>query len=273
MLTGASVNGCDSTVNINLSFYPPAQSDFTPTLCPGESVTVNGTEYNQSNPTGTEVLTGASVNGCDSTVNINLSFYPPAQSDFTPTLCPGESVTVNGTEYNQSNPTGTEVLTGASVNGCDSTVNINLSFYPPAQSDFTPTLCPGESVTVNGTEYNQSNPNPKTEVLTGASVNGCDSTVNINLLFMASVPIQLDTTICAGGTVLFNGELLGASGEYEYIIPSVNGCDSMVYTLPTHHPRPLPSSCHGRRGDSGCRPAFHQHSSDRKRRLAQRTGR
>jgi len=45
----------------------------------------------------------------------------------TSTICPGQSVTVNGTVYDASNPTGTEVIAGGGANGCDSTVNVNLN--------------------------------------------------------------------------------------------------------------------------------------------------
>ncbi|MBK8566698.1 MAG: hypothetical protein IPN76_26055 [Saprospiraceae bacterium] len=114
---------------------------------------------------------------------------------------------------------------------CDTTVTINLSFYPQADSSLQMTLCPDESILINGTEeYNQANP-IGTEILAGASTNGCDSTVTILLQFLAASSELFDTTICKGETILFNGELLADSGEYEYALASTMGCDSILYTL------------------------------------------
>jgi hypothetical protein len=76
---------------------------------------VNGTTYNEGNPTGTEILNNSS--GCDSTVTINLSFAPSGTGTETYQGCQGDgySVTVNGTIYNEGNPAGTEIFLGPAV--------------------------------------------------------------------------------------------------------------------------------------------------------------
>ena len=230
ILTGASVFGCDSIVEVSLDFFEPAVSDFTPELCDGESIVFNGTTYDQSNPMGTEILTGASVNGCDSTVNISVSFLPPAMGTFTPTLCEGENIVFNGTAYDQSNPSGTEILTGASVFGCDSIVEVTLDFFEPAVSDFAPELCDGESIVFNGTVYDQNNPTG-TEVLNGASVNGCDSTVNITISFLEPAMGSFNPTLCEGESITFNGTIYdqdNLTGTETLPGASINGCDSIV---------------------------------------------
>ena len=43
-------------------------------------------------------------------------------------LAQGGSIIVNGTVYDQNNPTGTEILVGQSQNGCDSIIFISLTF-------------------------------------------------------------------------------------------------------------------------------------------------
>ncbi|MBK9336510.1 MAG: T9SS type A sorting domain-containing protein [Lewinellaceae bacterium] len=218
ILTAA--NGCDSTVQIALQFFPPIENTFGPTLCAGESVVVNGTEYDAQNPVGTEILTAA--NGCDSTVQIALQFFPAIENTFSPTLCAGESVVVNGTEYNAQNPVGTEILTAA--NGCDSAVQVALQFFPPIENTFGPTLCAGESVVVNGTEYNAQNP-VGTEIFTAE--NGCDSTVQIQLAFWPVDAGGLLYELCPGENLTVNGTLYdeqhpGGTEIYAY----ANGCDS-----------------------------------------------
>ncbi len=43
------------------------------------------------------------------------------------------------------------VFPGTNADGCDSTVNVSLSFFPEPSSDLDTMVCPGESVTI-GTE-------------------------------------------------------------------------------------------------------------------------
>ncbi len=230
IISGGAANGCDSTINVNLSFFPPAVFNLTQTLCEGDSVVVNSIVYNQTNPSGTEILADASVNGCDSIVNISLAFLPTPVFDLTQTLCDGESIIVNGVTFDQVNPTGTEILAGASVNGCDSIVNVNLSFFPPAVFDLNQTLCEGDSVVVNGVVYNQANPSG-TEVLAGASATGCDSTVNINLTYIFPSSTTIDSTLCPGELLLVNGITYDAANPFGTEIisgGSANGCDSII---------------------------------------------
>ena len=227
---GGSYLGCDSIVNVNLSFWPAANFNLTQMLCTGGSITVNGTVYNQTNPTGTEILPGASVNGCDSTIFVNLSFTPSVTQNLFQTLCSGSSVTVNGTVYNQSNPSGSQTFPGGSYLGCDSIVNVSLAFWPAANFNLTQTLCTGGSITVNGTVYNASNPTG-TEILPGPSVNGCDSTIFVNLSFNTSVTNNLSQTLCPGGSITVNGTVYNASnpsGSQTFPGGSYLGCDSIV---------------------------------------------
>ncbi|MEZ4959442.1 MAG: gliding motility-associated C-terminal domain-containing protein [Saprospiraceae bacterium] len=227
---GGSYLGCDSTVNISLSFYPPAVLDLNETLCPGSSLTVNGTVYNESNPTGTEILQNASANGCDSTINISLTFNSVVTGDLDPTLCPGGSVTINGITYDDTNPSGSQTFPGGSYLGCDSTLNISLSFYPPAIFNLNEMLCTGGSLTVNGTLYDEANPSG-TAVLPNASWHGCDSIVNVNLSFASEVVQNLNTTLCPGGAVTVNGTVYDAanpSGSETFPNGSYLGCDSIV---------------------------------------------
>lgn len=45
------------------------------------------------------------------------------------TVCPDFSITVNDIDYNIDNPMGLDTMWGASANGCDSFINIQLDFY------------------------------------------------------------------------------------------------------------------------------------------------
>ncbi|MFK8101279.1 MAG: gliding motility-associated C-terminal domain-containing protein [Saprospiraceae bacterium] len=244
ILNDASYLGCDSTVNVNLSFYPPAMHEIEMMLCNGASIVVNGTIYNQANPSGTEILSGASFRNCDSIITIDLDFQSQVVGNFTPTLCADETLVINGTTYDATNPTGSELMINGSFLGCDSLTNIALSFYPAVQTNLNQTLCATESITVNGTIYNQANPTG-VEILENASFLTCDSTVNINLSFLETSTTLLNETICEGNNVVINGVAYAESGTFTetLINGSSNGCDSVIsLVLTVISPTQLPSA-------------------------------
>ncbi len=182
------------------------------TLCERESILVNNTVYDLNNPSGQEIIPNGGSSGCDSIITINLSFYPPAYSSFDQEICTDDSYIINGTTYDINNPTGTEVLTAASVNGCDSMIIINLFPTPLAASSINEVLCSGNSLTINNTVYDEENPSG-VETLFGAATNGCDSIINIALSFEPIIEASLTGTnsICNGaeGTLTFS--LTGAA--------------------------------------------------------------
>ena len=97
----------------------------------------------KSIPLALELFPNGTVLGCDSILYIGLLFYPEASSNFNPVLCPGEMITLNGTVYDESHPSGTEFLPKASYFGCDSIIQIDLSFYPEAIGTLMDTLPTG----------------------------------------------------------------------------------------------------------------------------------
>jgi hypothetical protein len=225
-----------------------AQGTESSTICSNESVTVNGTVYDATNPTGTEVFTNGGANGCDSVVTINLTILPVLTGSETSTICSNESITVNGTVYDATNPTGTELFTNGGSNGCDSTVTINLTILSAPTGSETSTICINESITVNGTVYDAANPTG-TEVFANAGANGCDSTVTVNLAILPAINVttsQSDADLsanaaglvyqwidCNNGNTIISGETsqnytATSSGSYAVVISENNCVDTSV---------------------------------------------
>ncbi|NBC07010.1 MAG: hypothetical protein GVY26_07440, partial [Bacteroidetes bacterium] len=235
VLPGAAANGCDSVVNVMLTVLPTDTADFTAEICPGESIIVNGTVYDESQLTGTEVLPGAAANGCDSIVNVALTVLPTDTADFTAEICPGESIIVNGTVYDESQLTGTEVLPGAAASGCDSLVNVTLTVLPIDTFDLMATLCPGESLQVNGTTYNEAMP-AGVEVLEDAAANGCDSVINVMVSYFPEDTTFIQQQLCTGDSLIVNGTTYNESNPSgTELLPNgkVNGCDSLISVMLT----------------------------------------
>ncbi|MGK0388565.1 MAG: hypothetical protein ACI94Y_001295 [Maribacter sp.] len=186
VIPNGAVSGQDSTIFVNLVFNAASSEmvSYTGDEGDGYSVDIDGTTYNEANPTGTEVL--VNYLGCDSTVTVNLVFNPviPGEGNENYTGCEGDNyqVVVNGTIYDEANPTGIEIIVGGASNGLDSTVNVNLIYYPNTTNDvsYIGEEGDGYSVSVDGVTYNEANPTG-TEVL--SNYWGCDSTVTVNLVF------------------------------------------------------------------------------------------
>lgn len=229
-IIAGSYLGCDSTINIDLSFIPASTFDLSEDLCEGGSIMVNGNTYDEGNTSGVEIFGGAAFSGCDSIVNVNVTFHGETSFDFEETLCPGEFLFINGTIYNEGNLNGEETLIGANEFGCDSIVDVSLTYYPEAEFNLTQELCTGGSVTVNGTVYDESSPNG-TEILIGESQYGCDSIVNISLNFSTSVTFNLVPTLCPNESVIVNGSTYDINipfGTETFPMGSYLGCDSIV---------------------------------------------
>jgi gliding motility-associated-like protein len=229
-LDNADQFGCDSIVNICLNFVTTSPTPLDSTLCPGESITVNGKVYNQGNPTGIEMFGVPDQFNCDSTVAVSLSFFPVAESFLTPTICTDGSITIAGQTFNASNPSGEIILNNASFHGCDSTIHVDVNFFPVASSTLTGDYCDGQQIVVNGTTYNSSNPDGM-ETINNGSWRGCDSIVTVDLTFGLGVVFNLNQSICEGQEIIVNGETYDCdnpTGQELIVGGSYTNCDSTI---------------------------------------------
>lgn len=109
-------------------------SSETAYLCNGESVSCGGQTYNTP---GSFSSTIPNSLGCDSIITCNIIPIPPIITNLPPvTLCAPEAYWVCGQIYNYSTPI-SQVC--ESWQGCDSTVNVNLTILEPIASIAPPT--------------------------------------------------------------------------------------------------------------------------------------
>jgi hypothetical protein len=205
ILPGASSDGTDSVIIVSLKFLQPAEINLNTTICVGDTVWVNGTAYHANFYLGEETVEGGASNGCDSIIHINLGFYPTV-SDFQATICEGDTILINGTPYHAFHPAGVEMIPGGAAAGCDSIIRVELEVLTPPFSIYTDTLCPDDVLIINGRRYDQNN-RTGLEILPGAASTGCDSLVNINLIFRQPwVYLGEDVEIVKGDSLCINPE-------------------------------------------------------------------
>jgi hypothetical protein len=159
---------------------------------------LNGNDYDEFNPTGTELLVGGSYGGQDSVVYVNLTFNPASTGTETYVGEEGDSyeIMVNGNTYNEVNSSGVEIL--ANQYSRDSTVTITLNYYPEATGFVNYEGCSGDeySFDANDIIYDENNPTG-TETMPNGSFVETDSVIVVNLIFSA-----IDITIQASALEL-----------------------------------------------------------------------
>ena len=225
--------GCDSIVNVALFFYAPISFNVSFDLCEGGSVQVGDVIFDETNPSGPAVLAGAAANGCDSTVNVTTNFLTEIIFNLTGTYCSDTSFTIEGEVFDIDNPTGMFDLPMGSYLGCDSTIIIDLDFYPEVETNINMTLCTGDTFEAGGVIFDEVTP-IGTVIVEDGTINGCDSTINVVLLFNDVITANLDTTLCQGESFLINTTTYGADnlmGTEIFPMGSYLGCDSVLNVL------------------------------------------
>lgn len=218
---------CDSLIIVNLEFTNATLSDYSETICESSSTNINGEVYDVNNTMGSDTL--QSSTGCDSIVTINVDFYPEAIGEIDTILCSSESIIINGTTYDIDNDQGSELIQGGSINNCDSLINIQLEFYPVLEDTIQPVICESEEFIFNGTIYDNNNANG--EEFVNFDGLGCDSLIYVNLSILQEVEFDLDTTLCAGESIIINGTEYDEDNLTGIEIlenQSSNGCDSTI---------------------------------------------
>ncbi|MBR5984635.1 MAG: carboxypeptidase-like regulatory domain-containing protein, partial [Bacteroidales bacterium] len=116
----ANANGCDSVANLYLTINQPTEGNDTVTVC--NSYEWYGQTYTE---TGDYVHTLQSVNGCDSVVNLHLTINSSTAGEFADQMCSGVPYEYEGQAFTEA---GTYHVTLVSANGCDSIVNLTLTY-------------------------------------------------------------------------------------------------------------------------------------------------
>ncbi len=221
-----TASGCDSIVVVDLTFEEPETIIIDGVFCPGDSVVVGGETFNFLNPLGLVELPNVEPNLCDTIVTVSMEFDMGLTRTIDDAWCIGREIMVNGSTYNYLNPSGIETILVA--DGCDSLININLTFLPLDSIELTPNFCSDTSIVVNGTTYNMANRTGE-EVIVGGAPNGCNQHIFIDLNFEESVEVQIGDLICRDSIVVINGISYSEdSPSGMQALVSSNGCDSIL---------------------------------------------
>ena len=108
--------------------------------------------------------------------------------------------------------------------GCDSTVSFNLTVLPELQQTLQVAICQGDEFLVGSQSFTESGE----YTIALINMNGCDSLINLSLTVNPSIVTNLDKSICNGSSYLLGNQSFNQEGQYEVVLSSLNGCDSLV---------------------------------------------
>ena len=193
-------------------------------ICQGSSYRFKGMDLTEP---GLYRDTLRAANGCDSIETLVLSVNAPYFNAIREDVLQGQTVDFFGQTYSA---TGTYYHYAHTPEGCDSTTVLELVVHPLV--DTIVTICKNDLPFLWNNRWSNNE-----EAYYAAGTYRNDTTINSEKRFFGlelRVNEQtFDTTrvaICQGGSYLYKGEYLTASGIYRDTVQAPNGCDS-IHTL------------------------------------------
>ncbi len=193
-------------------------------ICQGSSYRFKGMDLTEP---GLYRDTLRAANGCDSIETLILSVNAPYFNTIHEDVLQGQTVDFFGQTYSA---TGTYYHYAHTPEGCDSTTVLELVVHPLV--DTIVTICKNDLPFLWNNRWSNNE-----EAYYAAGTYRNDTTINGEKRFFG-LEIRVneqtfDTTrvaICEGGSFLYKGEYLTASGIYRDTVQAPNGCDS-IHTL------------------------------------------
>ncbi|MGB0932685.1 MAG: LamG-like jellyroll fold domain-containing protein [Lishizhenia sp.] len=197
--------GCASIVTLDLTISANSSSSVSVTECTSYTWPENGQTYTSS---GVFYDTLPNAAGCDSILVLNLTVTGPTSTTENVSACQQYTWPLNGQTYTSS---ATDNITVQSTQGCDSTVFLILTISDTNAVTQNISSCGSYFWDATGTDY--ANSGNYSTTLTNQ--NGCDSTVNLNLII---VPFDNTVTTVSDNTLTANQ----SNAQYQWIDCATN---------------------------------------------------
>lgn len=177
------------TLRTNITLPPPDPIPVYQSICGGGSYNFNGTILTESGIYLDTIVTGSE---CDSIIELHLSIVPAEPIPMYVAICEGATYDFYGLEISQP---GVYLDTVPTSGGCDSIVELHLSFVPADPIPIYHTICPGETFWFSGESYSQ----PGTYTNHYTTAGGCDSIVELHLAYASAPTVSLgsDKVLCS----------------------------------------------------------------------------
>ena len=209
---------CDSIVQVDLTISPTIDTLWSVRRCDGDTLFYQGDTLLQS---GQYTYRYPSATNCDSIVTVELTLDSIPDTEQMAQICRGEEFIFGDTTLTDS---GIYLQKYTSRQGCDSLVYLLLTVIDSIETNLEVFACLGDTYSFGDLAITESGVY-QTRGLNGI---GCDSITNLLIEFTVPDTTFIDTTICAGTTIVFGDQEFNSSGRYIETFSNEIGCDSTV---------------------------------------------
>jgi len=211
------VDGCDSLTSLNVIVEQPQLYFDTISVCQGETYDWDGMLLTEE---GTFHSSYSSI-GCDSIVELTLSYLDHIEIDIIDTICEGSQYILHDLT---AIATGIHQALYSNPNGCDTIYNIDLTVLLSSESFMQESICEGDTYTF--LDISEDSSGIYTTTIPNAV--GCDSVITVELTVLEQKTNNIQASICEGGTFSLLDISESTEGTYSTIIAASNGCDSLI---------------------------------------------
>jgi len=199
--TISGVNTCDSIITLQLSLNNTTANMLQDSICSGELYDFAGQALTKS---GTYFDTLSNSLGCDSIITLVLSEQVLPEQFVAVNICAGEAYVMGLDTFDM---TGQYVIPIASVLGCDTMLNLDLTVVEVLVGDTTfVTIEEGEEHIFNGTTFNAAG----VYEVDLTSLTGCDSVAILSLNYLGGIYVP---NIFATSSISGNDRFIVKSSE------------------------------------------------------------
>ncbi len=213
--------GCDSTILVDVIANPLVTQTINLSACDGDFQVFDGVNILAGSQ---EVFNYATTNGCDSILTVNVIENPIGQSDLTLEACQGSTVMYNGLVLN---PGSSQDIILQNQFLCDSTVSVTVVENLIYNELETMQACQGSAIVYDGVSVAAGSQ----EIFNYATINGCDSTITVEVMELEINVMTENYSTCEGSDYIYDGVVIAAGGQEDFTYTNQNGCDSTVTVM------------------------------------------
>ena len=225
-----SATGCDTTLILTLVYKAAPTYLWVDSFCEGSNYTYRGNTYTDS---GLHFFTVPAPAGCDSIIKVYLSYKSAPTINILDSFCHGTTYTYRGHSYTTA---GVHAITIAAPSGCDSVINLNLSYTTPPSATIVDSFCQG-TVYVYGIDTFTSRGNYNIIV---SHPGVCDSAIALTLTTIRAPRMFVRDSFCQGTAYYYGADSFTTAGTYTVVLPASVGCDTTVTLRLVYKTAPTP---------------------------------
>ena len=231
--------GCDSIITVTVDPFVTVVTQEELGACTGTTVTYEGVNLN---PGDMQEFTLTDVNGCDSTVQVTVIEWPGYNIPLVLEVCQNSSIIYNGTPLF---PGDQQDFPFVSENGCDSIMSVSVEGFLADTTQLPLNACPGSTTTYQGVDLAPGDQ----QDFAFTDISGCDSVVQVSVDAWPTYTVPLTLMSCQNASVIYNGTALFPGDQQDFVLPTVNGCDSTIQVtveaIPTDTTQQALNACPG----------------------------